>query len=77
MNSCYYINDIAVKLIRINGLLYKIRNYVSQKVLRTIHFAIFDSDSNWADLVWDQTFNAIQQIVILQKNYIAIISIQS
>ena len=43
---CYYcdqVNDIAVKLNRVNVLLLKSRTYVNMKTLRNIYFAIFDS----------------------------------
>ena len=69
MNWHHHINDLAAKLNRANALLFKIRNYVNQKVLRSIYFAIFDSHLNYANLIWAQNSNAIQQIIILQKNY--------
>ena len=38
--SCQYqVNDLSVKLNRVNALLFKIRKYVSLKVLRSIYFA--------------------------------------
>ena len=46
-----HINDIAVKLNRPNALLFKIRNFVSVTILKTIYFAIFDSHINYANLV--------------------------
>ena len=53
-----HINDIAVKLIRANGLLFKIRNFVNITILKTIYFSIFDSHINYANLVWAQNSNA-------------------
>ena len=52
-------NDLPAKLNRVNALLFKIRNYVDQKVLRSIYFASFDSHLNYANLIWAQNFNAI------------------
>ena len=36
----YHVNDLFVKLNRGNALLFKIRKYVSCKILRSIYFAI-------------------------------------
>ena len=76
MNWHYQINNLAAKLNRENALLFKNRNYVNQKVLRSIYFATFDSNFNYANLIWAQNSNAIQQIIILQKEAIRIISFQ-
>ena len=40
---CDQVNDIAVKLNRVNVLLLKSRTYVNMKTLRNIYFTIFDS----------------------------------
>ena len=45
-----YINDIAVKLNRANALLFKIRNLANITILKTMYFAIFDSQINCAIL---------------------------
>ena len=37
----HHINDLSIKLKRGNALLFKIRKYVSPKILRSIYFAIF------------------------------------
>ena len=39
----YHVNDLFVKLNRANALLFKMRKYISYKILRSIYFAIFDS----------------------------------
>ena len=39
----YHVNDLSVKLNRANALLFKMRKYVSFKMLGFIYFAIFDS----------------------------------
>ena len=52
---------------RANALLFKIRKYVSLKILRSIYFAIFDSYLSYCCLVWAQNCSTIQRIVILQK----------
>ena len=39
----HHVSDLSIKLNRANALLLKIRRYVSPKILRSIYFAIFDS----------------------------------
>ena len=36
----YHVNDLSITLNRINALLFKMRKYVSLKILRSIYFAI-------------------------------------
>ena len=67
MNWKNHINDIAVKLNRASALLFKIRNFVNVIILKTIYFAIFDSHSNYANLVWAQNSSAMSRILTLQK----------
>ena len=50
----YHVNDLSIKLNRANALLFKIRKYVSLKILRSICFAIFDSYLSYCCLVWVQ-----------------------
>ena len=72
----YHVNDLSVKLNRANAVLFKMRKYVSCKILRSIYFAIFDSYLSYCCLVWAQNCSTIQRIVILQKKAIRIINFQ-
>ena len=76
LSSKYHVNDFSVKLNRANALLFKMRKYVSCKILRSIYFAIFDSYLSYCCLAWAQNCSTIQRIVILQKNAIRITSFQ-
>ena len=67
-------HDIATKLNRGNGLLYKIRNYVSFNTLKAIYFAILDSHINYANLIWGQNPNSKLRIITLQKKTLRIIN---
>ena len=69
----YHVNDLSVKLNRANALLFKMRKYVSCKILRSIYFAIFDSYLSYCCLVWAQNFSTIQWIVILQKRLLELL----
>ena len=40
LNWEYHVNDLSIKLNRANDLLFKMRKYVSPKILRFIYFAI-------------------------------------
>ena len=63
----HHINDLSIKVNRANALLFKMRNYVSLKILRFIYIAILDSYLSYCCLVWAQNFGTVQLIVILQK----------
>ena len=70
--SCqYHVNDLSVKLNRANDLLFKMRKYVSCKLLRSIYFAVFDL--SYCCLVWTQNCSTIQRIVILQKSLLELL----
>ena len=70
------LNDLSVKLTIANALLFKIRKYVSPKILRSISFAIFESHLSYCSIVWAQNFRTIQWIAILQKKAVRIINLQ-
>ena len=61
------INDLSIELNRANAFLFKIRKYISPKILRSIYFAIFDSYLSYCCLAWAHNFSTIQRILILQK----------
>ena len=46
----HHINDLSVKLNRNNALLFKIKTFVDDKILRSIHFAICESNLNYYSL---------------------------
>ena len=62
----YHVNDLSVKLNRANVLLFKMRKYVSFKILKSIYFTIFDSYLTYCCLVWAQNCSTIQRIAFLQ-----------
>ena len=72
----YHVNDLSIKLIRANALLFKMRKYVSLKILKSIYFAIFDSYLSYCCLVWAHNRSTIQRILILQKKAVRIINFQ-
>ena len=72
------INDLSAKLNRANALLFKIRKFVDNKILRSIYFAISESNLNYCSLVWAQNYNAIaiNHLVILKKKALRIMNYQ-
>ena len=73
LNWEYHMNEFSIKLNRANALLFKMRKYVSYKILRSIHFAIFDSYLSFCCLVCAQNCNTIQRIIILQKKLLELL----
>ena len=60
LNWQYHVNDLSIKLNRANTLLFKMRKYVSLKILRSIYFAILDSYLSYCCLFWAQNRSTIQ-----------------
>ena len=61
LNWKHHVTDIAIKLNCLSFLncchfsefvLFKIRNSVNVSTLKTIYYAIFDSDINYANVIW-------------------------
>ena len=73
LNWEYNVNDLSIKLIRANALLFEIGKYVSVKILRSIYFAIFGSYLSYCCLVWHQNCSTIQKIIILQKQLLELL----
>ena len=63
----YHVKDISIKLNRANALLFKMRKYVSLKILRSIYFAIFDSYLSYCCFAWTQNCSTIQRIYNFTK----------
>ena len=59
-----------------NALRFKMRRYISLKILTSIDFAIFDSYVSCC-LVWAQNCSTIKRIVVLQKKAARIINFQA
>ena len=62
LNWEHHVNDFSIKLNRASALFFKMRKYVSLKILRFIYFAIFDSYLSYYCLVWAQNSSTIQRI---------------
>ena len=48
-------------------MLFKVREFVNIKILKSIYYAIFDIHLNYTNLVWGQNRYSMNRIIILQK----------
>ena len=55
---------------RANALLFKIRKFVDDKILRFIYVAIFESNQNYCSLVWAQNYNALIALSFYRKKHL-------
>ena len=60
-----HINNIGIKLNKANGMLYKVRQFVSDRTLISIYHAMFDSHLNYTSIVWGQRKNSINRVFII------------
>ena len=63
----HHFNEVSSKLVMANAILFKIRNYLNPKILRSIYFTIFESHLNYYSIVWAQNPGSIKRLIILQK----------
>ena len=73
LSGQYHVDDLSINLNRANALPFKIRKYVSLKILRSIYCVIFDAYLSYCCLVWSQNCSTIQQILILQKRLLELL----
>ena len=70
----YHLQNIKLKLNRADCVLSKIRYYVKFPLLRTIHYALFDSHLRYSGQMWDQRRNEyIESIEKTQNKEIKIL----
>ena len=66
------------KLSRANGILAKVRYYLSPKLLRTLYFSIFESHLRYGCQIWGQHSNHnLKDIANLQRKAIRIINFKN
>ena len=71
------INQVALKLNKVNAMLSKLRHVLDMKILRSVDFAIFESRLCYASLVWAQNTNSVKSLRLLQKKSLKIMFFQS
>ena len=71
----FHINELAKKLSRAIGILYKIRAYTPKSIMISLYFAIFHSHLAYGLPVWGSAKdNLINNIVLLQKKTLRVIT---
>ena len=64
----------ALKLIRANAMLYKVRDFVNAGILKSIYHALlFELHIHYACTIWGQNVCTINQLFILQKKALRLI----
>ena len=75
LNWSFHSDALASRLSRANGMLLKIRHYVSKNTLRSIYFGIFSSLISYGAQIWGQRLNKhIHRLEKLQNKAIRIIN---
>ena len=73
-----HLKMLKQKLSRANGLLAKVRYYLSPKLLRTLYFSIFESHLRYGCQIWVQHSNHnLNDIANLQRKAIRIINFKN
>ena len=73
-----HLKMLKQKLVRANGLLAKVRYYLSPKLLRTLYFSIFESHLIYGCQIWGQHSNhSLNHIANLQRKAIQIINFKN
>ena len=62
-----HMTDTAIMLSRTNAMVFKVSEFVNIKILKSIYYAIPDCHLNYANTVWGQNKNSINQLIALQK----------
>ena len=58
-----HLKMLKQRLSRANGLLAKVRYYLSLKLLRTLYFSIFESHLRYGCQIWGSTVTTIKKIL--------------
>ena len=75
LNWHFHTNALATKLCRANGMLCKIRHYVSVNTIRMVYYGIFHSIMTYGSQIWGQFLNSnVKRIANLQNKSIRIIN---
>ena len=67
-------NSVSIKLSRGNAILSKLRHFVDFSTLKSIYHSFFESNFNYANIVWAQNVNCTHRLFLLQKKALRIIN---
>ena len=69
-----YLNSLATKLRKANGIISRLRHCVPQKTMITIYNALFHSHIIYAIQIWGQNLNPTARVIKLQKTAVRLIT---
>ena len=73
LNWKAYNNDIALKLITDNVMLYNVRDFVDAGILKSIYYALFELHIHYPCIIWGQNVYTNSWLFILQKKALRLI----
>ena len=74
LNWKFHLEQLAVKLRKVNGILSKLRHFLTTVTLKSIYYALFYSNLIYGLQVWGQDLNSNCRIKKLQKTAIRLMS---
>ena len=70
-----HIDKISKTISRATGLLYKIRTFVTNKILKMLYYSLVYPHLNYATEVWDSADSTyLDRILILQKRIVRMLT---
>ena len=67
----FHIDNIALKLIRTNAILYKVKDFVNFRISKAIYYALFVSHIRYTCIVWGQNVCTINYFLHFKgKHYV-------
>ena len=65
-------NSIAIKINKATAILSKMRHYVNHNTLKMVYYSIFESHTNYANIVWGQNIDSSNRLFLIQKKVLRI-----
>ena len=69
-----HISLVCKRLSRANGMLSKLRHYVSRDILISLYYSLFHSHLSYAANVWALNANATKRVLVLQKKAVRLMT---
>ena len=73
LNLATNVNQLCLKLVKANAIFSKVCYFVNETTLRSIYFAILNSNLSYVCTAWGQSIVLSHWVSILQRNFLGII----
>ena len=73
LNWATNVNQLCLKLVKANAIFSKVYYFVNETTLRSIYFAILNSNLSYICTAWGQSIVLSHWVCILQRNFLGII----